>query len=312
MHITLVLKGAIPCVGYGGIQRQVNWLATDLAKLGHRVVVIAAPGSSHPLCEVRHASTEDEVRKAIPADTQILHTHSWPFDLGIPTVNTMREILPGLPAMPNWSFISANHARFYGYKTFVYNGFPVDEYRLSPSKGRNVLFLAGIARSSKGLNRAVDLARKFDFQLDIAGGARWKLLGRSQTRRDGVFFKTLGSRYRFHGIVDGEVKLRLLGEARAFLNPIAWEEPFGNAPVEAMLCGTPVLSTPRGALPETVDADSGRLFETDEEFGKALDAVASLTPEQCRESAATRFPMRKATLGYIELYKRVLDGETLD
>ncbi|TIU30854.1 MAG: glycosyltransferase family 4 protein, partial [Mesorhizobium sp.] len=75
-------------------------------------------------------------------------------------------------------------------------------------------------------------------------------------RREGVFFKSLSSRFRYHGMVDGEPKVRLLGETRAFLNPISWEEPFGNAPVESMLCGTPVLTTARGALPETVDADT--------------------------------------------------------
>jgi len=67
--------------------------------------------------------------------------------------------------------------------------------------------------------------------------------------------------------------LRLPCEARAFLHPIAWEEPFGNAPVEALLCGTPVLTTPRGALPKAVNSDSGRFFETDGEFATALEAV---------------------------------------
>jgi len=55
-----------------------------------------------------------------------------------------------------------------------------------------------------------------------------------------------------------------------------------------------------------------RHFETDDDFGKALEAVSDLTPQQCRESAATRFPIRKSTLGYIGLYTRILDGETLD
>ena len=44
----------------------------------------------------------------------------------------------------NWSFISANHARQHGRKTFVYNGFPVDDYRLSTAKGDRLLFLAGM------------------------------------------------------------------------------------------------------------------------------------------------------------------------
>jgi hypothetical protein len=45
----------------------------------------------------------------------------------------------------------------------------VETYRLAPRKGDRLLFLAGIARANKNLNYAVDLARKYDFDLDIAG-----------------------------------------------------------------------------------------------------------------------------------------------
>ncbi|AZO20916.1 glycosyltransferase family 4 protein [Mesorhizobium sp. M1E.F.Ca.ET.045.02.1.1] len=312
MRITLVAEQAIPCKGYGGTERQVDWLAKELSRLGHRVVLIAGRGSSHPLCEVRHASSAAECRAAIPADTDIVHFNGWYIDTSRPALYTMHGFAPGFPRREqNWSFVSANHARNHGRETFVYNGFPIDAYRLSAAKTNRLLFLAGIARAAKNLNRAVDLARAFDFQLDIAGGPRWQLLLRSKVRRQGVFFKSLGRRFRFHGTIDGDEKLRLLGEAKAFLNPIAWEEPFGMAPVEAMLCGTPVLTTPRGALPEIVDDATGRFFDTDAEFAQALADIAALSPERCRESAADRFPMAKTAQGYLELYRRILEGERL-
>ena len=312
MRITLVVAGTIPSRGYGGTQRQVEWLAAELTRLGHRVVLVAGAGSSSPLCEVRQASSEAQCRAAIPADTEIVHFNGWYIEVPFLTLNTEHGYSPHDPRpLPNWSFVSASHARNHGRQTFVYNGFPTDAYRLADSKNGRLLFLAGIARAGKNLNRAVDLAKKFDFPLDIAGGSRWKLLGRSQTRRQGVFFKSLGSRYRYHGVVDGDDKLRLLGEAKAFLNPIAWEEPFGMAPVEAMLCGTPVLTTARGALPEIVDADTGRFFDTDAEFGSALGEIAGLSPQRCRESAADRFPIARTAKGYLDLYTRVIDGEAL-
>ncbi|MCV3211772.1 glycosyltransferase [Mesorhizobium sp. YC-39] len=312
MRITLVVVGTIPSRGYGGTQRQVDWLASEFARLGHSVMLIADPGSSHPLCEVRHASSEAQCRAAIPADTQIVHFHSRFLDVPYPTLNTAHGYSPQKPRpQPNWSFVSASHARNHGRKTFVYNGFPTDSYRLAASKNDHLLFLASIARAGKNLNRAVDLAKKFEFPLDIAGGSRWMLLTRSQVRRDGVFFKSLGGRFRFHGVVDGEKKHRLLGEAKAFLNPIAWEEPFGMAPVEAMLCGTPVLTTPRGAMPEIINDDTGRLFNSDEEFAAALAAVTGLSPQNCRDQAAERFSIARTAKGYLDLYQRILDGETL-
>ncbi|TGP52617.1 glycosyltransferase [bacterium M00.F.Ca.ET.230.01.1.1] len=312
MRITLAAQSLIPAKGYGGTQRQVEWLVTELVKLGHHVVLIAAPGSSHPMCEVRHAVSDAECRAAIPSDTQIVNLHAWKIEVPFPTLNTEHGHLPDYPRPQlNWNFLSARHAELHGRKTFVYNGFPVDAYRLAPSKNDHLFFMAAIARAGKGLNRAVDLAKKFDFTLDIAGGSRWKLLGRSKTRREGVFFKSLSARYRFHGMVDGQDKLRLLGESKAFLNPISWEEPFGMAQVEAMLCGTPVLTTPRGALVETVDADTGRFFETDEEFARGLAEIGDLPARRCRQSAADRFPIEKTAKGYLELYARILDGEAL-
>lgn len=314
MQIAQIVAGTLPCVGYGGTERQAEWLANELARQGHDVTLIARPGSTNPYCTVRHASTRDEAIAAIPASADVAHFHGWyPHRaLRLPYLNTVHT-LEKLPTDngANWVFVSASHARLYGKQSFVFNGFPVDAYRLADRKTDRLVFLAGIARPGKNLNRAVDLAKKFDFGLDIAGGSRWRLLTRSQTRRELVFLKSLVPRFRFHGIVDGEAKLNLLGQARAFLNPIRWEEPFGMAPVEAMLCGTPMLATPRGAMPEIVSDEVGRLFETDDQFAAALAAVGSLSPRRCREAAADRFAIGRTATAYLEFYSRILDGEQL-
>ncbi|RUW31299.1 glycosyltransferase family 4 protein, partial [Mesorhizobium sp. M1A.F.Ca.IN.020.06.1.1] len=72
-----------------------------------------------------------------------------------------------------------------------------------------------------------------------------------------------------------------------------------------------VLTTARGALPETVDTDTGRFFESDEEFAEGLAEAADLCMRKCRESAADRFPIAKTAKAYLELYARILDGEAL-
>ena len=57
-------------------------------------------------------------------------------------------------------------------------------------------------------------------------------------------------------------KVDLLGSARALLFPIRWPEPFGLVMVEAMACGTPVVTTNWGAAPEIV-ADGVTGFRRD-------------------------------------------------
>ena len=130
MKITLIVEEMIPVVGDGGTGRQVQWLARELVRLGHRVTILAPAGSSHPFCEVRAVREASEVAGLVPPDSDIVHRHGWydedmPFKIlntghsGSRTVNCERG---------NWNFVSRRHAESHGRETFVYNGFPVDEY----------------------------------------------------------------------------------------------------------------------------------------------------------------------------------------
>ena len=62
-----------------------------------------------------------------------------------------------------------------------------------------------------------------------------------------------GLSVKYIGPVDDQQKSALLGQARALLMPILWEEPFGIVMAEAMACGTPVIGFSRGAVPEVVE-----------------------------------------------------------
>jgi glycosyltransferase involved in cell wall biosynthesis len=54
------------------------------------------------------------------------------------------------------------------------------------------------------------------------------------------------------GELNATEKFDLLAGARALVFPISWQEPFGMVMIEAMACGTPVLATARGSVPEVV------------------------------------------------------------
>ena len=89
----------------------------------------------------------------------------------------------------------------------------------------------------------------------------------------------LASDIELHENVSHEKKVDMLGRACAMIFPIRWPEPFGLVMVEAMACGTPVVTTNWGAAPELVD-DGVTGFRRDgdddlvEAIGAARDALA--------------------------------------
>ena len=81
----------------------------------------------------------------------------------------------------------------------------------------------------------------------------------------------LGDGVEYVGEVGGAEKLDLLAGAMCLLNPIAWPEPFGMVMIEALACGTPVVATPCGSVPELVtDGVTGFVRADDAGLAAAL------------------------------------------
>jgi glycosyltransferase involved in cell wall biosynthesis len=311
LRIALYTHSHVPAEKYGGTQRMVVWLARELTRQGHEVTLIAPTGSFVPGVRMVFLQRGKPLREHVPAGIQLVHSHYGGTFGTVPTVFTIHGNLDGPPRPGNFIFISANHAARYERKTYVFNGMPVDEHYFSEAKSDRFLFFSRINRAVKNVSGAMRLAKKFNLQLDLAGGARWELLTRSVVRRERAFLASFDPRFQFHGMVGGWRKAVLFANARALLFPIRWEEPFGLVVVESLLAGSPVIATPRGSMPELVHPDVGFLCETDDEFGAAFEGVRSIPPKRCREYAAEHFAIEKTTRQYVELYRRVLDGETL-
>ena len=77
----------------------------------------------------------------------------------------------------------------------------------------------------------------------------------------------LAGRVRFTGFVPDEDLAHLDSRAYALVQP-SLAEGFGLPPLEAMACGTPVLASRAGSLPEVI-GDAGRFFEPTD-----VDAIA--------------------------------------
>ncbi len=108
--------------------------------------------------------------------------------------------------------------------------------------------------------------------------------------------------------VSHATKVELLGAAKAMLFPIRWPEPFGLVMVEAMACGTPVVTTNWGAAPELVDDGvTGFRREHSDELAHALAEVDGLDPAACRAWVEANFSAEAMVRGYEAVYDRVAE-----
>lgn len=108
------------------------------------------------------------------------------------------------------------------------------------------------------------------------------------------------------GVVRGAAKAALLAGARALLMPTLYIGPFEGVTVEAMLCGTPVITTPFGCFSETVcDGLNGFKCHTRADFLAAADMVGELDRHRVREWALDRYTLGVCAPQYDEWLERL-------
>ncbi len=104
----------------------------------------------------------------------------------------------------------------------------------------------------------------------------------------------LADRVRFIGWVDEELKPALYAGAEALLWPSLYEG-FGLPPLEALSCGTPVIVSDRGSLPEV--ADGGGLCVDPEDTGALAAAM-----ERILRDGALHARLRRAGLQHAQQF----------
>ena len=299
LHVVLYHPSRLPAVRYGGTERVVVWLARGLAELGHRVSLIAYAGTTVPEATLTPIDPRDAMQPGgpdltpfLPAGVDVVHAHvplqrppDVPFEWTFHGTGKPGRVFPA-----STIGLSADHAARHGLARWVHNGLDPAEYRFRADKGRRDLFL-GRLHSVKGWRWAVEGARRAGRPLTVAGGWRPSL-------RPGL---------RFVGQVGGARKAELLAEARCLWMPAQWDEPFGLTTIEAMVSGTPVLGTRRGALPEIITPTSGAMGDTLDELVALRPSLDALDAEQVRANVLTRFTHREMAAAYVAVYNATRD-----
>ena len=304
MHVIVASHYRLPVSGYGGSQRVVVALVRALAALGHRVTLIAQPGTRVPeatLVEVPARGIREAVRHLdalVPGGADVVHAHypvPAPLPDGIPLLQTLHGNFKSSDSVsPHTVFLSADHARRHGGTAFVYNGLDPADFIFRRPKERWDLFL-GRLHGAKGYHWAVEAAKRTGRRLIVAGGWRPSFTGA----------------IKYVGEVDGRRKAVLLARARCLWMPALWDEPFGLTTIEALFSGTPVLGTRRGALPEILTPEVGAQCDTLDEMIAAAESIGTRSPDACRAHAERHFTHLRMAEEYVRVYRHLLETGAL-
>jgi glycosyltransferase involved in cell wall biosynthesis len=328
---------AVPPTGYGGIEWIVWLLADGLTDRGHEVTLFAS-GDSRTKAKLEavfeHAPSK-LIGRTLPELRHVLacYERSKEFDVindhtghlgavlgGLshsPVVHTVHGPLDGEPGLVYRSIgalapevglisISLNQRRpqpDLNWVANVPNALDLEHYPCKPHRGDYLLFL-GRMNHEKGAHRAVAVAMEL--------GVPLKLAGKMQEPREREYFAEfvephLGNGIEYLGEVNHGTKVELLQNARATLFPIEWEEPFGLVMIESMACGTPVIATRHGAVPEVMgDAQGGVVVDHWREIPAALERADSIDPLDCRRYVEESFAPERMVADYEQAYAEAI------
>lgn len=322
---------AVPPLFYGGIERIIDMLITELSNLGHKVTLFAHSDSVIKGRLIPYQSTETGVLSVLKNSLLIRkEVAKQDFDI-IHSFGRLAYLLPILPSrIPKLmsyqreptikqikravSFARKNSLRFTGCSEYianqikpyakadaVYNGVDFSKYELTEKlDDEGYLVFLGRIEPIKGTHTAIEIALQTQKKLVIAGN----IPEDQQGYFDEKIKPFLGDQISYVGPVNDEQKNKLLRGASAFLMPIHWNEPFGIVMVEAMACGTPVIGLNKGAVPEVVENGiTGFRCNQVSEMIVAIGDLKELNRTDVYKRAKSRFSAEEITRCYLDIYQ---------
>jgi glycosyltransferase involved in cell wall biosynthesis len=187
------------------------------------------------------------------------------------------------------------------YLATIHHGIDLEAFTPRAERGDYLLYFGRI-HADKGAAEAVEVARRSGRRLLIAG-----IVHDQEYYAARVEPYVDGERIRFLGSVGPEERDRLLGGAYALIHLVNFAEPFGLSMVESMACGTPVIATRRGSVPEIVrHGENGFIVDGVEGAIETLGAVEGLDRAAIRRDAERRFSRERMVDDYLAAYARVV------
>jgi glycosyltransferase involved in cell wall biosynthesis len=338
----------VPPPKYGGTELVVSLLTEELVRRGHEVTLFAS-GDSHTSARLAAAvetavwlrhdmDPAPYVARSVDACFQraaefdVIHNHlgfaAYPAArLAAPekTLSTVHGRVDApdqaeghryFQSMPLVAISNAQRALLpdTNWLGTVHHGLDVTRF---PFQERGDSYVAFVGRISpeKGLDTAISAARQAGVPIKVAARQPVEQVTNLDVRRDWQYYRErieplLGlPGVEYVGELDSAAKCQLLAHASALLFPVRWAEPFGLVMIEALACGTPVIATRWGSVPEVIeDGVTGFVVEGEDELVPALGRLSELDRRRCRAEAERRFSAAAMVDRYETLYRKLLAG----
>ena len=199
------------------------------------------------------------------------------------------------------SISDADRSPALDYIRTVYHGIDLEHFTLTETAGEYLLYFGRI-HPDKGTWDAIQVAQKTGMKLVIAG------IIQDQEYHETHVEPYLNERITYIGSVGPAERDTLLGNAYTLLHPIFFNEPFGLSVVEAMACGTPVLSFGKGSMPEIIENGiNGFIVSHLAEMTEKVKDIEKIPRKTCRETVIKRFSQEIMVKGYLSVYEEILN-----
>jgi glycosyltransferase involved in cell wall biosynthesis len=285
-------------------------LMKGLAELGHEVFYLLQQGVARPL-----PAGVTLVSGSLP-NADILHTISdrdenlidewrsrhrpWVTTCHMDMRTRGRE---QRPTTENWIFVSRTLAQLHRRNRYVLNGIDPAACIYSESKQDYFFFMSSMDwEMEKGLDVAISLSFRIGLRLVVAGTGN----NYHRINRIAEMCRRVGAKYV--GDVRGREKAELLAGAKAFLFPTKVDEAFGLGMAEALMSGTPVICSNKGACPEIISPDVGFVCRDERDYVAAINRIGDISPQACRDKAMREFHYLRMASDYLIEYEKEIAG----
>lgn len=207
-------------------------------------------------------------------------------------------------------------------KFVIPHGIDIRKFIFSYQTTNSMLWMGRVDRDSpKGIQQAIEVSQKTRFHLNLFPYIQDEKYFQSEIKPR--LYKNI---VISAGIAD---RNRVFQNAKLFLFPVQWEEPFGLVMIESMACGTPVVAFARGSVPEVIkDGETGFIVNPSDDdirgnwiikktgiegLCEAVERIYGMSEDEyramrraCREHVEENFTVERMVDNYEKVYKKIL------